>query len=401
MRQNYENYSPVYYLDFYKLNGNFIYSKRLKIDGLRQNYNYAWSSDPEYDSSPIKISPNGRFLYYTTYENNTNYNYENNNQNNDSTNEDGSKKSNKKKKGERKYYPENYSKYTIHVFEIVAVRGRSAHDALVKKVHPILDSKKRSKSGNNEDYLPVPNLPFGQPERSKTRKFRYEESNKTINKIKNMKIRFELRKVRTFENSGKYFGEQYDPILTDLGTLSLYNQNEHRLFYEEHEFTEFVDKKIGKDDTLRRFTIDEYKWKVLKTGFLGYKDDLLYYLNLNVDMNKENDEFKVDVAYSKIIPMSCILGDGDLRVNSVYGCLDPTKVVFNLQSNVEESIYLVWSLETNTEVLNFSSKKSAYFAHGSGSSAGYIFSSDKYYVNLDNGIPNYQFSYEFMNGDIS
>ena len=233
--------------------------------------------------------------------------------------------------------------------------------------------------------------------------------NKLINKIREkineVEIQFDIKKVRTFKDFGKYFGNEFDPILTDYATFAFHNPNENRLFYETNEYTDYVDRKLGDDENFRKFTIKDYKWKVLKTGFLGYKNDMMFYLNLHVDLGKtkvdnhegerEIEEITIQTNYSETIPMSCILGEGDLRIDKVYGCIDPSKVVFNLRSTVEESIYMVWSLETNNEVSNFSAKNTCYFTNGSGSQTGYIFWEDNFYVNLEVGIPNYFFDSQF------
>ena len=227
-------------------------------------------------------------------------------------------------------------------------------------------------------------------------------------KINEAKVQFDIKKVRTFKDFGKYFGSEFDPILTDHATFVFYNPTENRLFYETNEYTDYVDRQLGFDDNFRKYTIKDYKWKVLKTGFLGYKDDMMFYLNLHVSLSKkkveqeeqegegEIEEIVVQTNYSKTIPMSCVLGEGDLRIDRVYGCIDPSKVVFNLRSTVEESIYMVWSLETNNEVSNYSAKNTCYFANGSGSQTGYVFCDDNYYVNLDVGIPNYFFDSNFV-----
>ena len=58
-------------LDFYRKNGEFIYTKRHEVNNIKNAYNYV--EDPEYDNSSIKISPNGKFMYYITTENNPDY----------------------------------------------------------------------------------------------------------------------------------------------------------------------------------------------------------------------------------------------------------------------------------------------------------------------------------------
>lgn len=57
---------------------------------------------------------------------------------------------------------------------------------------------------------------------------------------------------------------------------------------------------------------------------------------------------------------------------------------------------LVWDIEKNREVSNFSTDKTWYYMYGHNSQAGYILNGDTY-VNLDKGLINYFFEYEFYN----
>ena len=92
-----ESGDPYYLvLDFYRKNGEFIHTKRHEINNIHNTYNYVEVDDTDYDSSTIKISPNGRFLYYITSENNQDYDpYAQDNTNNQSIEDDGGKKGKK------------------------------------------------------------------------------------------------------------------------------------------------------------------------------------------------------------------------------------------------------------------------------------------------------------------
>ena len=329
-------------LEFYRKNGELVYTKKHEVQNIWKCFEYV--DDPDYDSSTIKISPNGRFLYYVTGKANLD-NTPNNNQ-----------------------YSQNCTMNTLMHSYFRHNRNESSNDNLTAHVYEIVLVRKNKW----EDRL----------------RKRIEED----------KIQFDIKKVRTFKNFETHFGKKYHPILTDDTTFAYYNPDENWLHFETKKYTDcHVDKKLGYNINSQPFKISDYKWKVLKTGFLGYKYDMMYYLNLHVTLSKkkgedrEGEEIDVQVNSPKIIPINLMLEEGDLKIDKVYGCIDPSKVVFNLRSSVEESIYMVWSLETNIEVSNFSAKNTCYFTNGSGSQTGYIFCEDNYYVNLDVGIPNYFF----------
>ena len=65
---------PYYlFLDFYRKNDEFIYTKKHEINNIHNTYNHVEIDDTDYDISTIKISPNRRFLYYIKSENNPDY----------------------------------------------------------------------------------------------------------------------------------------------------------------------------------------------------------------------------------------------------------------------------------------------------------------------------------------
>jgi hypothetical protein len=256
--------------------------------------------------------------------------------------QDGQRGKKKKlKKGERTFYPPGPEKLTAHVFELTLVRTKSVHESLMNLIQPLKDAKKLEenegvhkkikrdlkkleKQINPEDLEKLKLIDrLKAVDMKRNNEIQKEKERKRIQKVKdqiyNSKIEFELKPVRKFENLDKYFGNSLDPIITDLGTLALCNNEEHRLFYEQIELTSFIENQLGEDDEFKKFKVADYQWKVLKTGFLGYRLDRIYYINLDVKLDIVENQYKIDVGYSKTIPMSCLLGEGELVVSTVYG----------------------------------------------------------------------------------
>jgi hypothetical protein len=55
-----------YYMDFYRTNGDYICRKVVDIPDKKYNNYYGWNTPADLDQDPIKISPNGKFIYYIT-----------------------------------------------------------------------------------------------------------------------------------------------------------------------------------------------------------------------------------------------------------------------------------------------------------------------------------------------
>lgn len=363
------------------------------------------------DHDPIKISPNGKFVYYITQEKNDDNNKQERIKLSSLYKSQVEHASNKK--NDRAYYPSSNEKLTAHIFELTLVRAKSVHESLVKSIQPFKDSKRNEEEFKKikKDSLKIKLSGFENHKIKEKNIVRvYEKNNelkkgkerKKIQKIKdkiyNSKVEFELRPIRKFENLDTYFGTSFDPIITDLGSLALFNSVEHRLLYEQIELTSSIENQLGEDDKFNKLKVADYEWRILQTGFLGFRADKIYYINLEVkvDRNSSESQYKIDVKYIKTIPISLILGEGELIVRNVFAWPDSSKWVFELSDLYEEQIFLVWSLDANIEVKNFSTSGFTKLIYGSGSKTGYIFNKveDKIrYTNLDNGLPNAFFDF--------
>ena len=69
-------------------------------------------------------------------------------------------------------------------------------------------------------------------------------------------------------------------------------------------------------------------------------------------------------------------------------------------SKDSDYLLIVWNIEENREVYNFSTSKSWSFIYGPQSNAGIILNEGTY-VNLDKGLINYFFEYKFQNYGLS
>ena len=203
-------------LDFYRKNGELVYTKKHEVQNIWKYFEYV--GDPDYDSSTIKISPNGRFLYYVTSKANLD-----NTSNNYQYSQNCTVITLKRSYSRHNRNESSNNNLTAHVYEIVLVRKKKLEDRFRKRIE--------------ED-----------------------------------KIQFDIKKVRTFKNFETHFGEKYCPILTDDTTFAYYNPDIHWLHFETEKFSNRdEDKKLEYNINSLPFKISDYNWKVLKTGFLGYK----------------------------------------------------------------------------------------------------------------------------------
>ena len=121
---------------------------------------------------------------------------------------------------------------------------------------------------------------------------------------------FDLRAIRKFKHVNRYFGDNV-PTITSVGTLASwyfdFNKNTTRLFYENQELNKFVEEKLGIDGkTFENFKVDDFNWKILSPGFIGFKDDQAVFIKIDVEItkNKEsvyNEELSIEVVEETIV----------------------------------------------------------------------------------------------------
>lgn len=80
------------------------------------------------------------------------------------------------------------------------------------------------------------------------------------------------------------------------------------------------------------------------------------------------------------------VGTTDLSIQGAYECNDKTKVVFRLSNNQDGHLFLIWDLQENKEISNYSTTGSFKYVLGNNSSTGYLLQ-NCVYVNLDDCLP--------------
>ena len=88
------------------------------------------------------------------------------------------------------------------------------------------------------------------------------------------------------------------------------------------------------------------------------------------------------------------VGTSDLTIKKAFHCNHESLVVFVLSNLANEHIFVVWDLERNSEVNNFSTKGNYRYVLGENSNSGYLLQ-NKSYVNLDNCMPYSFIDYDF------
>ena len=99
---------------------------------------------------------------------------------------------------------------------------------------------------------------------------------------------------------------------------------------------------------------------------------------------------------SKVVQIDFILGDQELELTNVFEWKDIRRAIIQISNrNTVEHVFVVWDLENNGELWNYSMKGDFRYIQGSSSEAGYILTANSY-INLDNGIANPFFDHNFV-----
>lgn len=204
----------------------------------------------------------------------------------------------------------------------------------------------------------------------------------TKEKIKSSEIMIDLKVVRVFKDVNKYFGQYSIIELTDLGSLA-YSDYSGRVFYEKLELTKFLENKLGTNENLEKFKVIDYNWTVIKAGFIAHKSDQAYFVKIDTEMVQKGSLYKVKAKPAEVIPIDFIIGTANMEIISVYECNNPSLVIFVMQNGFPNYLFVVWSLEENCEVRNYSHSNTYSFIRGRNSETGYILTQYSY-VNLDN-----------------
>ena len=120
---------------------------------------------------------------------------------------------------------------------------------------------------------------------------------------------FDLRVIRKFKHVNRYFGDV--PTITSVGTLASWYldfiKNTTRLFYENQELNKFAEGKLGiNEKTFENFKVEDFNWKILSPGFIGFNDDWAVFIKIDVDITKNqelvfNEELSLEVVEETIV----------------------------------------------------------------------------------------------------
>ena len=199
---------------------------------------------------------------------------------------------------------------------------------------------------------------------------------------------FKERYNRTASETNMYdYSSCYNYFLTDNMEILFVDTSDNKLMYEEIPIAKDIEKKLGRRD----YNEEEYRqvadltWIPQNGGFAAYSSQDVYFIRVNSETR----------SVLPIIKCNFNINKGQMSVTKLCGCVDPKLVIIALSKNTD-NLLLVWDVEENREVYNFSTNKTWYYMMGAKSKAGYIKNGDTY-VNLDKGLINYFFEYDFVN----
>lgn len=232
--------------------------------------------------------------------------------------------------------------------------------------------------------------------------YSYKEGQKKyVHKISDPKDRyldncyFALKLIRRFKDINKYFGKGCSPSLTNSGCLVYYDKEQGRLFYDSVEITDSIENRLTTNElTKEKESVQAFNWLDLESGFIGYKQDKIFYVNVDIEKYVENNELKILVYPKSPEQVGIKMNMYDLFIKEVYRCPDPTKIVICCSTELDEMIFLIWDVKENQEIRNYSAVGDYQFFTGSGSTTGYICNKDNY-VDLDIILKNYFFDINF------
>jgi hypothetical protein len=382
VEDNYGSLESGFDIVLYRSDGDYVLTKRFKIE------------DEFHTLQSINVSKDGRYLSIL-------YNINDPDAPAPAENEEDNEGN--KKKGRRDYYIPNVNT-SLHVYELGFVRKRST----VKMIENYKNKLLHKDNTDNTD-----NADKADKADKATVKEKY--------KILSSEVMIDVKLVRKWENSSKYFGNYSHPFITN--NLTHYStSNEYvradddaegdnvitveyiygdeyqnikggiqvgdkvmqtiRLFYEDKEVTKNVEGKLGTDENGTNYKTIDYEWIGLKNGFIGYRHDKVFYIRMKVVKELKDNMVVVTAKFKEVIQIDIILAKLDLSIAGVCECPDPNKILIAL-SNYPDNLFIVWGLSLNREIKNYSISGAYTVVQGHSSSTGYILSNHAF-INLDN-----------------
>ena len=213
----------------------------------------------------------------------------------------------------------------------------------------------------------------------KTRKFEFT----LIRKIDNFYENYGLLSEQV--NSGD-FNLRNELHLTDNKEILYINKSKEILIFEDIECQDEVYQKLGKqeDNSDRYRTLFDVIWVPKNGGFAFYTESDVYFLRINSETRSVLPLIKINFRISK----------AQMVIDQVCPSLDPSLIVISLKQK-NDSLLIVWNVDENKEVSNFSTSSKWIFITGPNNKAGFLLNKDVY-VNLDYGLVNYFFEHDYL-----
>ena len=187
-------------------------------------------------------------------------------------------------------------------------------------------------------------------------------------------------------NQNNINANNFEFFITDKMEIICINKTDKILMYEEIHFEQNMKEKLRLSiDSEEENTFSDLSWLVTNGAVIAHSQSFVYYCLFDKNNNEVKPLMQVDFK----------INSEQLRVYCIHKCVGCELLVIILSNDDNKYLTLVWNLETNTEVYNFSSD--TYFKHinGAGSKSGYLLMND-FYANLDKGLANYFYEWVFF-----
>ena len=232
--------------------------------------------------------------------------------------------------------------------------------------------------------------------------------NKTVGKILELifdpdTIQFEfieIKKINKFDEIYKLSSNQVNSkefntwcklYLTDNREILYVNKSQNIIMFEEIEWQNEIYQKLGK----REVSPDLFKDLAdvvcvpKNGGFAFFSEWEVYFLKID----------SVEHIVLPLIKVNFRISNSQMVVDQVWECIDPSLIVISLKQK-NDSLLIVWNIDENKEVSNYSTSKKWMFINGPNNKAGYLVNED-IYVNLDFGLPNNFFEHDYLDFGLS
>lgn len=98
-----------------------------------------------------------------------------------------------------------------------------------------------------------------------------------------------------------------------------FDKENGRLFYDSVEITDTIENRLSKNEITGQYeTIKAFHWIATNTGYIGYKDDKIFYVYVDVQRKVANNELHITVQPKEPIQIGIVMNTYDLYISQVY-----------------------------------------------------------------------------------